>query len=129
MRVPAGTCSDNDEAELLNEGKAMNLVPLMNNTKWDEVRLAMYALGDDSPYWRTRDVENGYICPWDRDWYYHFRVGGYWTSEWVEIRIDREPQRDRALRALRKIHVPGEPTNNGFIVYGYASPGQFVDYL
>jgi len=33
--------------------------PFMNETKWDELRLAMYALGNLHPRWRTKDV-SGY---------------------------------------------------------------------
>jgi len=49
---------------------------VMNNTKWEEIREAML----DSPTvhnWRTKDIETGYICPWDGKWFYHFRLGGY----------------------------------------------------
>lgn len=51
--------------------------PLMNDTKWDELRLAMYGLKGVASRWRTLDVESGYLSVWDRDWYYHFRNGGY----------------------------------------------------
>ena len=48
----------------------------MNNTKWNEIRLAM----NDIPYtvkWRTKDLENGYISQWNADWFYPFMIGGY----------------------------------------------------
>ncbi|MGY3404950.1 hypothetical protein ACVWZV_001063 [Bradyrhizobium sp. GM5.1] len=32
-------------------------------------------------------------------------------------------------RALKKIHLPGEETVEGFRGYGYALPGQSFDYL
>jgi hypothetical protein len=107
----------------------MSWVGLMNSTKWDEVRLAMYGLEDLSPQWRTRDVKTGYVSDWDGEWFYHFRVGGYDTIEWVEIATVTEEQRMAVGDALRKIHVPGAETSSGFRIYGYAKPGQFVDYL
>jgi hypothetical protein len=101
----------------------------MNNTKWDELRLAMYSLGDQRPRWRTRSTTNGYICPWDGEWFYHFREGGYDTIEWVEIEIRSKEQKDLVLEQLRKIHVPGEVSEHGFIVFGYTPAGRPVEYL
>ena len=37
--------------------------PLMNNTKWEELRAAMYGLDGLRPRWRTKDLESGYVCP------------------------------------------------------------------
>ncbi len=48
-----------------------NLVAVMNDTKWDELRLAMYEL-EPSPAYRTKCWENGYIPPWDGEWFHHF---------------------------------------------------------
>jgi|GEM_PF-6852862 len=58
----------------------------MDDTKWDEVRLAMYGLGPRSPRWRTRDRVSGYVSDWDGEWFYDFRTGGDDTIEWVESR-------------------------------------------
>ena len=60
------------------------LNPAMNNTKWDELRLEMYAL-TPPPSWSTLST-NGYRSSPDREWFYHFREGGYessltWTSK------------------------------------------------
>jgi len=103
--------------------------PVMNITKWDEIRLAMYALGDQRPRWRTRDIENGYVCPWDGEWFYHFRQGGYDTIAWVEIEVTSNKQRDLVLERLREIHVPGEVSEHGFIVFGYLQSSRQIDYL
>lgn len=49
----------------------------MNNTKWEEIRSAML----DSPnthQWRTKVIKTGYICPWDGEWYYHFKLIVNW---------------------------------------------------
>jgi hypothetical protein len=103
--------------------------PVMNDTKWDELRLAMYELSSLSPKWRTRNLENSYICDWDGEWYYHFRNGGYETIEWVDIRVDNPEQRDAVRRELARVHVPGEETAHGFRVYGHVLEGQTIDYI
>ena len=102
---------------------------LMNDTKWDEMRQAMHNLGDLCPKWRTRDVETGYVCPWDSDWYYHLSMGGYSSIEWLEIKIDTPEQNAIVLEILRRIHVPGHRVETGFRVYGYAPYGVGLDYI
>ncbi len=101
----------------------------MNNTKWEELRLAMYSLGDLHPKWRTKDVETGFIPEWDGEWYYHFRNGDYESIEWVEIKVASPEQDQAVLRALKSIHVPGERTEHGYRVFGYVEPGTAVNYI
>ncbi len=101
----------------------------MNNTKWQEIRLAMYELGKLSPRWRTRDLKSGYVSDWDGEWFYHLRAGGFETIEWLEIATPDDHQRAVVLKALQRIHVPGEEIPTGFRVYGYAEPGRAVEYL
>ncbi len=103
--------------------------PLMNNTKWEELRVAMYELSDLSPRWRTKDVQSGYICPWDGEWFYHFSLGDYKSIHWLEIEVISEAQRHAVQCALTKIRVPAARTEIGFKVYGYAEGGDFVQYL
>jgi hypothetical protein len=105
------------------------MIPVMNDTKWDELRLAMYSLGDLHPKWRTRDIETGYVPEWDGEWFYHFRDGGYDCIEWVEIRVTSAEQDRAVLAALKAIHVPGERTEDGFRVFGYVEPRKSVEYL
>jgi hypothetical protein len=105
--------------------------PVMNYTKWDEIRLAMYGLGELKPRWRTRCIDNGYESEWDRDWFYHFRIPNdrYRSIEWLEIAVDSDEQRIAVLESLTNIHVPGEATACGFKIFGYVSSGATVDYL
>ena len=103
--------------------------PLMNDTKWDELRRAMYELDDLAPRWRTRDVENGHLSEWDHEWFHHFRDGGYKFIEWVEIAIDSVEQGTAVLAELIRIHVPGERTKSGYRVFGYVKTGEAVDYI
>ncbi len=101
---------------------------VMNNTKWDELRLAMYALGRLSPRWRTKDL-SGYVSPLDGEWFFHFRDGGYSSIEWVEILITTSEQQAAVEAALRRVHVPGQRFENGFRVYGYVADGEASGYL
>jgi hypothetical protein len=103
--------------------------PLMNDTKWDELRRAMYELDDLAPRWRARDVENGHLSEWDREWFHHFREGGYRFIQWVEIAVDTVEQRAAVLAELVRIHVPGERTECGYRVFGYVKTGEAVDYI
>jgi hypothetical protein len=105
------------------------MLPLMNDTKWDELRLAMYELGPLSPKWRTLDVENVYLSDWDGEWFYHFRNGSYEFIKWVEIAVESPEQKQAVLTELVKIHVPGIRTESGFRVLGYAELGNEVDYI
>lgn len=100
---------------------------LMNNTKWKEIRDAMY----DCPYvtkWRIKNLENGYICDWDYDWFYHFRIGGYNTIEWLEIIPENDENSQEIIKILKQIHVPGEVLKDSIKVYGYKPEG-VADYL
>lgn len=101
----------------------------MNNTKWDELRLAMVQLGALKPQWRTRATGSGHLSGWDGEWFYHFREGGYETIEWVEIKVTSPEQRAGVLAALQLIHVPGEETPQGFQVFGHVPDGVAVAYV
>jgi hypothetical protein len=101
--------------------------PVMSNTKWDEVRLAMYAL-DPSPMWSTF-VKNGHRYGPDGEWFYHFRNGSYEDIIHVDIHVASSQQRELVQSALKKIHVPGEETADGFRVFGFVERGQFIDYI
>jgi hypothetical protein len=103
--------------------------PVMTDTKWDELRLAMHDLGDLKPRWRVRNMGTGYESAWDGDWYYHFCSGGYHSIEWAEIEITSPQQRQAVRKRLVAIHLPGEETELGFRIFGYVPAGTFVDYL
>ena len=101
--------------------------PVMNNTKWNELRLAMYNT-DPAPRWSTL-CQNGYRSAADREWYYHFRDGGYENIVYVDIFADDHEHRERIRTVIKRIHVPGEETDDGFRIYGYAERAQALDYL
>src|ERR1700722_19734338 len=100
----------------------------MNNTKWEELRLAMYNLSHLRPRWRTKDL-SGYLSDWDGDWFYHFRNGGYDSIERVEIQVMSAEQEAVVLALLRQIQLPGKRIEAGFRVYGYARGGEPMDYV
>ncbi|OIK11539.1 hypothetical protein BIV60_18010 [Bacillus sp. MUM 116] len=100
----------------------------MNNTKWEEIREAMLDSPNGHP-WRTKNIETGYICPWDGEWFYHFRIGGHKCTEWLEIKSETEEIRNEVLEILKGIHVPGEVLDGVIRVYGYVEIGKSVDYL
>jgi Family of unknown function (DUF6678) len=108
---------------------ASDKTSLMNNTKWEELRLGMYSLGDLSPYWRTRNTKSGYVSQWDREWFYHFRDGGYETIEWVEMRIDNDAQRVAVATVLKAHHIPVESIETGYKIYGYAADTATIAYI
>jgi uncharacterized protein DUF6678 len=107
----------------------MEFTALLNNTKWDELRLAMYQLDDLTPRWRTRCIENGHVTDWDREWFYHFKSAEYKAIEWVEIEISSEKQHEVVHSALTKINLPGERIINGFRVYGHIAVGTPIKYV
>jgi hypothetical protein len=100
---------------------------VMNNTKWDELRLAMHEIERPTTY-RCMTTTGHYSAP-DAEWFYHFRAGGYDDIRYVDIFTDDPRHREQIGRALKRIHVPGEETEGGFRVYGYALPGQALDYI
>lgn len=103
--------------------------PVMNNTKWRELQMAMYAINKFCPMWRTRCLENGYLAPWDGEWFYHFSEGGYDWIEWVEIKTENAEEESVVLAELKKIHVPGHRTEHVFKVYGYLKEGQSINFI
>ena len=103
--------------------------PCMNDTKWEELRLAMHELGPLGPRYRVRNIDSGFVSDWDGEWFYHFRVGSHAKIEWVDLRVSAGEQEDAVLQALRRIHVPGCRTEDGFKVYGYLPIGTGLDYL
>ena len=104
------------------------MIPLMNNTKWNELRIGMYGLGALAPQFRVRNVHSGCVGNWDGEWFYHF-CGRHEEDEWVEIAVTSDAQREAVLQVLRSVHVPGEVTETGFRIFGYAPLGAVVDYL
>ncbi len=103
--------------------------PVMNNTKWEELRAAMCELAKPSPRWRTRLLASGFESGWDAEWFYHFKDGGYDDLEWVEISAATVEQAPVLLAALRTIHLPGIKTDVGYKVFGHVPDGTPCEWL
>jgi hypothetical protein len=99
----------------------------MNDTKWEEIKEAMNEY-PATVLWRVKNIDNGFLSNWDAEWFYHFRLGGYDTIEWLEIKVDNEEMKNEVVSILRKIHVPGEVLKDSIKVYGYSKDG-FIDYI
>ena len=104
-----------------------DLSPLMNDTKWNEVRLYMYDMTETPGFTITRI--DGTVERIDREWYYHFRAGGYRDILHVDITTEGTSQLNEVLRRLRAVNVPGIVAKNGVRVFGYLKPGQTVNYV
>lgn len=104
------------------------MIPLMSNTKWNELRIGMSGLGALAPRFRVRSIRSGRIGDWDGEWFYHFH-GRHEEDEWVEVAVTSDAQRDAVLQVLRSVHVPGVVTECGFRIFGYVPLGTEVEYL
>jgi hypothetical protein len=80
------------------------LHPVMNNTKWRELRAAMYAIEPATTY-RTMSI-NGYYSIADSEWFYHFQQGGYDDIRFVDIFANNALHRQQIASALKTIHLP-----------------------
>lgn len=108
MSAPANQCRRKAEAD--------GLVTLMNHTKWRELCYAFSGF-DLPPRWRTRDLLNGYLSDWDREWFHH--VGpDYCSIEWLEI-DPADCDRESILAVLRTVSAPFEESDQYFRVLGY----------
>ena len=77
LKIPLKSASQTvPDASLMRDNTSDKMQPLMNDTKWNELRLAMYDLDAQSPRRRTKNLESWYICRWDGEWFYHFGEGG-----------------------------------------------------
>lgn len=105
----------------------MHYNKLMNNTKWEEIRFSMYNY-ESLTFWRTKIIDCNHTSDWDADWFYHFNIGGYDTIEWLEIKVDNDIVKNKVIRILQKIHVPGDILIDSIKVYGYKK-NEFIDYI
>ena len=87
----------------------------------------MYAL-PEKPAFRCKDA-NGFYSPPGKEWFYHFRQGGYTSILYVDLIASDDDQRNAILTELKRIGLAGHQTDDGFRVYGYTTPGQSVGYF
>ena len=89
--------------------------------------MEMYAI-KPTPAWSALST-NGHKSSPDYEWLYHFSVGGYDDIVHVDIYVNDSFQRELVHSALKRVHVPGEETSEGFRVFGYLQDGQFADFI
>lgn len=99
----------------------------MNNTKWNEVRLAMVSL-KSPPLWKITYI-NGYESAVDGEWFYHFSKGGYLDIHYLDVITDSNGQHALVGAILRAIHLPGIETPTGFRILGYTDSISNGEYL
>jgi len=99
----------------------------MNNTKWNEIRMAMGRM-ESPPSWKIT-LLNGYESAVDGEWFYHFREGGYLDIQYLDILTNSVAQHAIVGPILRAIHLPGIESKNGYRILGYADVSSYVDYL
>lgn len=129
VRFPRGGAQANRERRRRPLRRQSDLVSVMNNTRWRKLRAAMLGLRPLSPGYRIMNAEYGDLTAWDGAWFHHFNLPSYAFIEWLELR-PRNPSLRAALHeALKRLHLPGEATPDGFRIFGYARSGRPVDYI
>ena len=99
----------------------------MNNTKWNEIRLAMVSM-KSPPLWKITYI-NGYETAVDGEWFYHFSEGGYLDIHYLDVITNSVEQHALVGAILRIIHLPGMETETGYRIFGYADSFSNVNYL
>lgn len=103
------------------------LYSCMNNTKWNQIRVAMVSM-QSSPLWKITFL-NGNESAVDGEWFYHFSEGGYLDIQYLDILTNSVEQHATVGTILRAIHLPGMETSTGYRILGYADSVNYVDYL
>lgn len=99
----------------------------MNNTKWNEIRLAMSGM-KSPPFWRIMYL-NGYESGVDGEWFYHFSEGDYLDIKYLDVLTNSVEQHATVGTILRAIHLPGMETSTGYRILGYEDSVSNIDYL
>jgi hypothetical protein len=89
----------------------------------------MLSLRPLSPFYRIMNVEYGDLTDWDAEWFYHFNLPNYAFIEWLELKPRDASLRDVLHEAVKRVHLPGEETPDGFRIFGYARGGRPLDYI
>ncbi|WP_367619321.1 DUF6678 family protein [Paraburkholderia sp. SEWSISQ10-3 4] len=97
------------------------LYPVMNHTKWAELRAAMLSASREMALqFRGRSVfaPPGFCTEWDGEFYYHLQPVA--DLEWIELRSKSEVWlRD----TLRRWSIPYSVEAGVIRVWGYTRPG------
>jgi len=99
----------------------------MNNTKWNEIRVAMVCMASP-PSWKITFL-NVYESTVDGEWFYHFSEGGYLDIQYLDTLTNSVAQHAMVGTILRAIHLPGIESESGYRIFEYADAISYMDYL
>lgn len=108
--------------------RAQNEPSVMNDTKWQELRLGILQ-SRTRVHFRGKDLETESVGQWDCEWYHHFNLGGHDSTEWIELRADTDEARRAVEDVLRTHHIPVEIRDGIYRVYGYTDDTSKITYL
>ena len=129
IRFPRGGAEEGRRRRWRARRQQGDLVSVMNNTKWRKLRAAMLDLRPLSPSYRILNVEYGDLTGWDGEWLYHFNLPSYAFIEWLDLKPRNLSLRGVLHEALKRLHLPGEETPEGFKIFGYSRCGRPLDYI
>jgi hypothetical protein len=101
--------------------KRGELLPVLNHTKWSELRVEMLSSPpDQAPKFRGRSVfaPPDYCTSWDGEFYYHIHPVA--DIEWLELTAQSETW----LRDVLRCHSIPYSMESGVVrIWGYTRPG------
>lgn len=106
-------------AGMLERGE---LYPILNNTKWAELRSEMLAAPrDQAPRFRARSVfaPADFCTEWDGEFYYHMHPVAH--IEWLELKARSQEWLQTTLRVH---NIPFSIEDCIVRVWGYTRPGR-----
>jgi hypothetical protein len=106
-------------AGMLERGE---LYPILNNTKWAELRSVMLAAPlDQAPRFRARSVfaPADFCTEWDGEFYYHTHPVAH--IEWLELKAASQEWLQNTLRGH---NIPFSVEDGTVRVWGYTRPGR-----
>ena len=104
------------------------LVGLANDTKWNELLLAMRRRTGWTPAFRFKRIDSGYVSRWDREWLHHVPMP-FISVLWFEIEHSdfdhRLPRRridytQEIATLLEDIGLDYEVRSEAIRIFGYA---------
>lgn len=113
--------SSTDVKRLARMIQSGELIPVLNDTKWAELRAEMLAAPDgQAPRFRARSVfaPAGWQTSWDGEFYYHLHP--VIDIEWIELKAASE---DWLRVALKRHSIPFSVESGVVRVWGYTRPG------
>lgn len=118
--------SDSDMKRLSAMVKRGDILPVLNHTKWAELRAEMLAAPQGQcPRFRGRSVfaPEGFCTEWDGEFYFHMYPVA--DLEWIDLQASSQ---DWLRAALRRHSIPYSLEAGIVRVWGYTRPGSQPDW-